>query len=224
MKNYRASAAGRLQAGVILVVLAIIFVYSSRKAWGLWRGLSAKPSDPQLFQLNLNTTVPAFLLTLVALGCLGVAWYLVNELLSQVQLDENGILLQAPGYRLFYRWDEIAALEVLQEADDDTTVCLKLTLVSDAPTDLSQDAPDEITAYLNELDQPADKAQRRRLRQARLQELLRQWVRVTRPDGRPVSPWLRLVYPQVRHPDCLLLYPALADRPALIAEVEQHLV
>src|SRR4051795_12937171 len=103
MKVYRLSRGGRLRAGLLLFTLAVIALYCGRKALGLWGGASAKPSDPNLMGVNFNTTVPAFLLSLVALGCVATAWYVVIEILSEVRLDESGILLYAPGYRLFYR-------------------------------------------------------------------------------------------------------------------------
>jgi hypothetical protein len=34
---------------------------------------------------------------------------------------------------------------------------------------------------------------------------------------------VRLLYPQARYPDRLLLYPSLEERPALVAEIERHL-
>ena len=64
---------------------------------------------------------------------------------------------------------------------------------------------------------------RRRKAQARRRQFQAIRARCTRPDGRELSPWLRLLYPQARRPDRLLLYPTLEDRPALIAEIEQHL-
>lgn len=230
MKTYAVSAGGRVRAGVTLLILVLVFLYSSRKAVGLWGGASAKPSDPQLLGLNLNTTVPAFLLTLVALGCLGVAWYLVVELLSRVRLDEAGIALEAPGYRLFYAWNKITSIDVLVEPEEDAAACLQVEVAGArlplAQADLSADDPtdtDEIAVYLSEADLRENRARRRRQLQARRDLAASLQSRATRPDGRPLPLWMRLLYPQTRRPDRLLLYPTLEDRPALIAEIERHL-
>ncbi len=227
MKTYRVSTTGRLRAGCLLVILAVIGVYSLRKAIGLWSGTGGKPSDPQIFQLDLNTTVPAALLTLVALSCLAAGWYIVTEWLSQVQLDQTGLRFSAPGYRLFYRWDEIAALEVLQEPETDTPACLRVELLSSSgqatPVPEPLDAPDEISLYLSEADRPANKARRRQQLASRRQQTIRLRKHLSRSDGRPLPVWAGWLYPQVYRPDCLLLYPTLADRAALISEIEQHL-
>lgn len=232
MKIYRLSRAGRIRAGLLFVTLAVIALYSGRKAWGLWGGASAKPSDPNLLGLNFNTTVPAFLLTLVALGCLATTWYVVIEMLTEVRLDESGILLCAPGYRLFYRWNEISAIDVLQEPEEDAPATLRVAVPSDTGTTafLPDDAeleeeeePDEIAAFLSEADLRENRRLRRRQAQVRRRQLRAVQAHATRPDGRELSPWLRALYPQARRPDRLLLYPTLEDRPALIAEIERHL-
>lgn len=226
MKTYRISKAGRIRAGLLLVVLAVIFLYTGRKAIGLWSGITAKPTDPLLFNLNLNTTVPAFFLTLLALGCLGVAWYVVVEMLSEVRVDESGILVFAPGYRLFYRWNEITSIDVLHEPEEDTAACLRVETSASAPRlepAQPETGPDEIAAYLSEADLREDRATRRRQQQTRRQQVALVRSRATRPDGRPVPVWLRLLYPQARRPDRLLLYPSLDDRAALVSEIEQHL-
>ncbi len=231
MKTYRVSRAGRWRVEVVLVVLALIFLYSSRKALGLWGGASAKPSDPHLLGLNLNTTLPAFFLSLVALGCLGVAWYLVIELLSEVRVDPSGILVNAPGYRLFYRWNEVVSIDVLSGPEEDTAACLRIAmaapegaaLVEEAPAEQEPVETDQIAVYLSEADLRGDRTVRQRLREVRRQQAAQIRAHVTRPDGRALPLWMRLLYPQARYPDRLLLYPSLEDRPALIAEIEQHL-
>ena len=236
MKVYRVSTAGRIRAAAILATLGLIFAYSGRKAFGLWGGVGAKPSDPQLFNLNLNTTVPAILLTLVALGCAATAWHIVVELVSQVRVDESGILVNAPGYRLFYRWNEVAAVDVLNEPEEDMPAQLRMQVVAPAgaldpsgPAAVgTEDEPtassdDEVAAFLSEADLRENRAARRRQRQAQHQQLAVVRARAIRPDGRPLPYWLRLLYPQARHPDRILLYPTLEDRPGLIAEIEQHL-
>jgi hypothetical protein len=202
---------------------------------GLWGGVSAKPSDPHLFGVNLNTTVPAFFLTLIALGCVATAWYVVVEMLSEVRLDESGILLHAPGYRLFYRWNEISAIDVLHEPEEDAPAALRVSLpanaegsaVSGAALDETaledNEEPDDIAAFLSEADLRENRQLRRRQRQARRRQFAAIRARCTRPDGRELAPWLRLLYPQAWRPDRLLLYPTLEERPALIAEIEQHL-
>jgi hypothetical protein len=235
MKIYRLSQAGRVRAGLLLATLAVIALYSARKALGLWGGASAKSSDPSLLGLNLNTTAPAFFLSLIALGCLAAAWYVVVEMLSEVRLDDSGILLCAPGYRLFYRWNEISAIDVLQEPEEDAPATLRVVaLPSDAGTggpgvsledaDLDIDEePDDIAVFLSEADLRENRQLRRRKLQARRRHFAAILARATRPDGRALTPWLRLLYPQARRPDRLLLYPTLEDRPALIAEIEQRL-
>ncbi len=192
-KIYRASSAARIKAGIILAILVIIGGYSARKGLGLWGGASAKPSDPFLFGLNLNTTVSALLLLLVALASLVVAWYVLVELLTSVKLDTKGIEVSAPGYRRFYAWNELGAVELTpteagevdSALDDDKTTWLRLMPGPTAPA--SEVAPSAL-----------------------------------RPAQKPAPWWLRLLYPQAR-PDCLLLYPALADRPALVAAIQERL-
>ena len=235
MKVYRLSRAGRVKAGLLLATLAVIALYSARKAMGLWGGASAKPSDPNLMGVNLNTTVPAFLLSLLAVGCVAVAWYVVVEMLSEIHLDNSGILLHAPGYRLFYRWSEIAAIDVLQEPEEDAPAILRVSVPAgtDLPgspslppeePDLDDDEePDEVAAFLSEADLRENRQLRRRKAQERRRRLAVIRARCTRPDGRELNPWLRFLYPQARRPDRLLLYPALEDRPTLIAEIEQRL-
>ena len=61
------------------------------------------------------------------------------------------------------------------------------------------------------------------MQEARRQEALKLRARATRPDGRGLPAWIRWLYPQVRQPDRLLLYPALEDRTLLLAEIEGHL-
>jgi hypothetical protein len=235
MKTYRLSRAGRVRAGLLLATLAVIALYSARKALGLWGGVSAKPSDPTLFGLNLNTTVPAIFLSLIALGCLATAWYVVVEMLSEVRLDDSGILLNAPGYRLFYRWNEISAIDVLQEPEEDAPATLRVaSLPSDSgaagqgvpldEADLDVDEePDDIAVFLSEADLRENRQLRRRKLQARRRHFAAVLARATRPDGRALTPWFRVFYPQARRPDRLLLYPTLEDRPALIAEIERRL-
>lgn len=229
MKTYHVSTAGRIKVGAVLLVLAVIFLYSGRKAWGLWGGASAKPSDPYIFGLNLNTTVPAFFLTLVALGCVGVAWYLVVELLSEVRVDESGILVSAPGYRLFYRWNEVTGIEVQAGPEEDAAAALRVNTGDNQTTEIVTESleeeieTDEVTVYLSEADLRDDRATRQRQRLVRRQQKALVRARVTRPDGRDLPFWMRLLYPQARYPDRLLLYPSLEERPALVAEIERHL-
>ena len=224
MKTYHVSTIGRIRLGCILAILALILVYSAHKALGLWRGTSAKPSDPQIFQIDLNTTLPALLLTLVALGCLGAGWALVCELMTRVQLDDQGILLQAPGYRLFYEWQQIAELEVIQEPEDDTTARLHIAMTATVPEVEEEAEPDELAEYLSAADRPANKQLRRRQREQHRQQMILVSKQLTgHVADRLPSPWLRWLYPQVRRPDTLLLYPSLADRTALISEIEQQL-
>jgi hypothetical protein len=229
MKTYHVSKAGRFRAAILLITLAVLALYSGRKAWGLWRGISAKPSDVFLFNLNLNTTVPALLLTLVTLAALAVIWYLVVELLTVVRLNESGLLITAPGYRLFYRWNEVVTLDVITGPVEDAPVCLRVeTAVEEAQpeteaTPVADDSADEIAPYLSEADLREDKTARQRARELRRKATARVQARATRPDGRALPGWMRLLYPQVRQPDRLLLYPALEDRVLLLAEIESHL-
>ncbi|HEX2916799.1 MAG TPA: hypothetical protein VH186_38930 [Chloroflexia bacterium] len=232
MKTYHVSTAGRVRAAAVLVTLALIFLYSARKALGLWTAV-AKPSDPYLFNLNLNTTIPAILLTLVALGCAGVAWYVVMELLSKVRVDESGILLHAPGYRLFYRWNEVTGVDVLNGPEEDAAACLSVEVnTGQATNEAGENAPvttkpsaekDEIAAYLSEADLREDRKVRQQQQQVRRQQLAQVRARATRPDGRALPVWMRLLYPQARHPDRILLYPSLDERVELITEIEKHL-
>jgi hypothetical protein len=220
---------GRVRAAILLLALVAIAFYAGRKAWGLWRGLTAKPSDVFLFNFNLKTTVPAILLFLVALACLALVWYLLVELLTEVRLSEGGLIVTAPGYRIFYRWNEVMALDVINGPVEDAAVCLRVeTITEAAATEAEAALPkakpnDEIAAYLSEADLREDKAARQRAIVARRLEMAQRRARATRPDGRALPIWVRLLYPQARRPDQLLLYPALEDRTLLLAEIESHL-
>ncbi|MEI6047005.1 MAG: hypothetical protein WCS37_21870, partial [Chloroflexota bacterium] len=172
MKTYRVSTFGRFRAAILLLALAALAFYTGRKAWGLWQGLTAKPSDAFLFNFNLNTTVPAFLLSLVALSSLAVAWYLLVELLTEVRLSESGLLVTAPGYRLFYRWGEMKALDVINGPVEDAAVCLRVEMETAPDLAVAEVLPetkpnDEIAAYLSEADLRKDKVARQRVRAAR---------------------------------------------------------
>lgn len=228
MKSYHVSTTARIRTALLLLGLLAIGVYAGRKAWGLWSGLSAKPADAFLFNLDLNTTVPAALLTLTALACGPVAWYLLIELLTKVAVSDSGLLVSAPGYRLFYRWNEVATLDVLTGPAEDAAVCLRVETVSEAttlpsPAQVVPAPKDEIALFLSEADLREDKAARSQARAARSQELARLQSRATRPDGRALPAWMRLLYPQARRPDRLLLYPSLQSRTLLLAEIEQRL-
>lgn len=226
MKTYRVTNLGRFRAAILLTTLAVLGLYAGRKAWGLWRGLTAKPYDAFLFNLDLNTTVPAALLTLIALACFAVGWYLLVELLTVVTLSDGGLQVRAPGYRLFYRWPEITALDVVNGPVEDATVCLRVeTDVTTAPASAPAEPEihDEIAPFLSEADLREDKAARSRARAVRRRQLALLQSRAILPDGRPLPAWMRLLYPQTRHPDRLLFYPALENRTLLLAEIEGHL-
>lgn len=228
MKAYCVSRIGRIRAAILLVTLAVIVLYAGRKALGLYSGITAKASDVFLFNLNLNTTVPAILLTLVALSALAVGWYLLVELITKVELTEGGLLIHAPGYRIFYRWSEVAALDVLNGPVEDAAVCLRIETANQTEdeegadqTELEPD--DEIAPYLSEAVLREDKAAHQRIRAARRQQLALIQARATRHDGRALPSWVRLLYPQARRPDRILLYPGIEDRTLLLTEIESHL-
>lgn len=127
MQTYRSSKSSLLKIGTILLILVLVFGYSSRKAVGLWAGTTARSTDPVLFGLNLNTTVPAIFLTLVALASLLVGCYLLLELLTKITVDENGLTVSAPGLQRVYRWSEIEKEAVsASEVSDEATVRFKL--------------------------------------------------------------------------------------------------
>lgn len=127
MQTYRSSKTSLLKIGTILLILVLIFGYSSRKAAGLWGGTTARSSDPLLFGLNLNTTIPAIFLTLVALSSALVGWYLLVELLTKITVTENGLTVSAPGFQRVYRWSEIEKETAsASEISDEATVSFKL--------------------------------------------------------------------------------------------------
>jgi hypothetical protein len=169
------------------------------------------------------------LLFLVFLAGLAVAWYLLIELLTEVHLSEGGLIVTAPGYRIFYRWNEVAALDVINGPVEDAAVCLRVETTTDAAATEAEAAlpeaepDDEIAAYLSEADLRKDKATRQRAVAARRLEMAQRRARATRPDGRVLPIWVRLLYPQARRPDQLLLYPTLEDRTLLLSEIESHL-
>ncbi len=229
-KTYRVTPRGRLRAAILLLTLVIISGFSARKALGLWQGVSSKPSDLVFLNLDFNTTVPALILSLLALSSLLVVWFLVVEMVTQVTLSENGLLIRAPGFRLFYPWKEIAALEVLTGPAEDCPVVLqvgtnpKLTPILEAgPGEDKPEIKDDIAFFLSEADLREDKNARRKAREERRLKEMELRSRITRPDGRKTSVWFRFIYPQVNRPDRLLFYPALEERNLLLAEIEEYL-
>lgn len=228
MKQYRVSKAGRVRTAIVLVTLVAIALYAAQKAWGLWRAPQSL-SDPYLFGLDLDKFVPAGLLTLIALTAVVVMWFLLVELLTEVQLNENGILFKTPGFRIFYRWDEIEALDVVVGPVEDAPTCLQVA--TETPATSSQPiadtsdavATDTVENYLSEADLREDKEARQRVVSARKAQLTLLRSRATRADGTQLKAWQRLLYPQARRPDRLLLYPSLENRTALLAQIEAYL-
>jgi hypothetical protein len=125
MKKYKASRHNYIGSGILIATLVIIALFCGRKAFGLWLGLSAKPSDPQLWGINLATTFPAFLLTLVTLGATGAIWYLLCELLTVIELTDQHLTVRYPGYKVQYQWSQLAGVEVLDEGTEDTPLVLQ---------------------------------------------------------------------------------------------------
>jgi hypothetical protein len=136
---YQSAKIGRLQVGAAIIILGLIAAYTARKAFGLWRGDNAKISDPYLFGFNLNTTVPALLLTGVALACAVAIWYLVLELLTKITVTDESVTVTAPGYKRIYRWEEIAGVQSENQPEDDRASRLRLTLKK--PTVPAADVP-----------------------------------------------------------------------------------
>ncbi len=231
MQTYHVSKAGRIRAAVLLVTIAAVALYAAQKAWGLWRS-PTRSSDLTLGGLDVNTFVPAGLLTLVALAAIPVGWYIVVELLTLVRLDENGMLFQAPGFRVFYRWDEIESLDVITGPVEDAATALQVEtqpavlepeMVPNGQDVVEPVVIDPVETYLSEADLREDKVARLRNRAARKVQLTAIRGRAIGNDGAPLKPWVRLLYPQARRPDRLLLYPALENRTALLSQVEAFL-
>jgi hypothetical protein len=126
MKKYKINRAGKVRSGILIVTLAVIALFCGRKAFGLWLGLSAKPSDPQVWGINLATTFPAFLLTLVTIGAVGVIWYLLNELLTVLELSDKGLTIRSPGYRAHYQWSKLNGFEIIAGDEEDAPLVLSL--------------------------------------------------------------------------------------------------
>jgi hypothetical protein len=126
MKIYRSGRNGYLRSGILIATLALLALFCGRKAFGLWLGLSAKPTDPQLWGINLATTFPAFLLTLITISAVMVMWYLVCELLTTIELTDQGLSLRSPGYRVNYQWSQIQTVEVIDEGSEDTPLVIRL--------------------------------------------------------------------------------------------------
>ena len=231
MQTYRVSKAGRIRAVVLLITIATIALYAAQKAWGLWRS-PARSSDLALVGLDVNTLVPAGLLTMVALAAIPVGWYIVVELLTVVRLDENGMLFQAPSFRVFYRWDEIESLDVITGPVEDAATALQVEtqpallapeIVSNGQNVVEPAVIDPVETYLSAADLRENKVARRRNRAASKVQLATIRGRAIGNDGAPLKRWVRWLYPQARRPDRLLLYPALENRTALLAQVEAFL-
>ena len=227
MKVYRVSRNGRLRALIILTVLGFIFIYTGRKVLGLWSGVTAKPTDLILFGLDMNTVVPAFLLFIIAVACIPVGWYLIVELLTSVEITDSGIGVKTPGYRIFYRWSEVAGIDVMVGPQEDASARLNISTnisksVQESQLEETGWAHGSIQVYLSVFDRSESKAQHLKARKQRKKWRTLVLNRATRPDGRPLGYWMRLLYPQARHPDQILLYPALEDRVALLLEIKGH--
>jgi len=188
-------------------------------------GSAAKSSDLILFGLNLNTVIPALLLLTVAVGCGVVIWYQVVELLTRLELTENGLRLFAPGYRLFYRWDEISGMDVINGPQEDCAARLYVATGAGQPVEEAEKPanPAEVTTYLSDIDRRKNKEAHRQEKQQRKTQIQTVRARATRADGQQLKFWLRLVYPQARRPDQIFLYPALDDRDKILAEIKGHL-
>lgn len=227
-KTYQVSTFGRLRTAILILTLFLISLYSARKAWGLWQAQTAKTSDVIFLNLDVNTVFPALLLSLVAISCLPITWNLVIELLTQITLNDAGLLLKTPVYRIFYRWDEIKSLDVISGPAEDSTVALQVetqTSRADDPALLYGEGgePDAIASYLSEADLREDKELRQRIKAEKKlrNENLRQ--RVARSDGTGIKSWWSYLYPQVQRPDRLLLYPSIEKRSVLLTEIERYL-
>lgn len=230
MKKYRVLQAGRTRTIILIVTVLAIALYAAQKAWGLWRA-SGRNSDPVLLGLDLDKVVPAGLLTVLALAAIPAIWYLVVELLTVIEFDENGLLVKAPSFRIFYRWDEIRALDVITGPVEDAATCLQVETRPDdsvqavqSENDIQANKPvDPVETYLSEADLREDKKARQRTNAARKAQLILIQQRAIRPDGTQLKPWVRLLYPQARRPDRLLLYPSLENRTAILVEIEAFL-
>ncbi len=214
-----------MRSAIIIITLAVILLYSLRKSLGLWSSSAGKSSDLILFGLNLNTSVPALLLLVVAVGCGVVIWYQLIELLTRLELTENGLRLFAPGYRLFYRWDEIRAMDIINRPQEDCAARLSVaTGVVQSTEEVEKPAnPAEVTTYLSEIDRRKNKEAHRQEKVQRKAQIQVVRARATRADGQQLGFWLRLVYPQTRRPDQIYLYPALDERDKILAEIKGHL-
>jgi len=95
---------------------------------------------------------------------MATAWYVIVEMLSEIHLDNSGFCCSAPGYRLFYRWNEISAIDVLQEPEEDRPATLRVVLPVDWPASAlsgvaldeleleDEEEPDDVAAFLSEAD------------------------------------------------------------------------
>jgi hypothetical protein len=220
MKVYRVSNKGKVRAGILLTTIGILFLYTARKALGLWQNSPKKDTDLLLFGLNLNSALPALLLSLVALACIPVCWYLLVELFTHIEISDSGIGITAPGYRIYYRWSEVSRIDVLESIQEDSVARLSIS-TNDIPEIASEE--NHSGTFLSEPDRNANREERKLSRQRRKQGLSLIQTRATHADGRALNLWTRVLYPQARRPDQMLLYPALDDRANLLAEIRGYL-
>ncbi|MEI7554977.1 hypothetical protein [Candidatus Chlorohelix sp.] len=220
MKVYRVSNKGKVRAEILLITIGILFLYTARKTLGLWQNSQKKDTDLLLFGINLNSTFPALLLSLIALACIPVCWYLLVELFTHIEISDSGIGISAPGYRIYYRWSEVSRIDVLESIQEDAVARLGIT-TNDIPGIASEEKHSD--TFLSEPDRNSIREERKLTRQRHKQRLSLIQTHATRADGRALSPWTRLLYPQARRPDQMLLYPALNNRADLLAEIKGYL-
>ena len=233
-QQYNVSKASRIKAAILFVTIAVIAVYAAQKAWGLWH-TPGRDFDLTLFGLDMDNIVPAILLSVVAIAAIPAIWYIVVELVTTVKMDEAGILLKAPGYRIYYRWDEIKDFHVISGPVEDAATTLQVeTLTTDdlenqkynlqTEDELSlQTEIDPVEPFLSEADLRENKKVRQRNKIVREAQLALIKRRAVSNDGSQLKWWVRLLYPQALRPDRLLLYPALDNRTALLAQIERFL-
>jgi hypothetical protein len=144
-------------------------------------------------------------------------------------MSEGGICVSAPGYRVFYRWEEVAGIDMMVGLQEDAAASLKIITgaepqsVPDEKAASPQETPVRADTYLSEQDRRLDRASRKLIRQQHKEELQQIQSRATHHDGRKLGFWTRLLYPQARRPDRILLYPALEDRAVILSEIRGHL-
>jgi hypothetical protein len=125
MKTYRISPSGRRTALILLVGALIIWSFALW-TFGSTLGISYNPVEfwGTLRQsveqgLSISQIVPALLMLVLIVATPLVIWNIIEELAAAYMPAEDGLHFAAPGIKLIYPWEGIAAIRRVDEDSDE---------------------------------------------------------------------------------------------------------